>query len=469
MKISSEVFMYFLSAIIISSRTCGVIAADKLHKDPTGQIAHVVGGDPANAGEYPYFVLLGGCGGSLISPTVVLTAAHCDPNYYIGRTVTVGATDRYSLSNGSFQSAERINVKDAVAHPRYGMDGSNINNDFALLLLSSPYNIESNIKLVLNEEDSVPADGDILDVFGMGTTQEGGNIAESLRDVKVPAISNNQCNAYYFGGVTDKMVCAGYPEGNKDACQGDSGGPLVKKVGNTHYQIGVTSWGDGCARENRPGVYARVSKEVAWIKSMVCDNWEVQGSDLCGPPAPTAPPTNPPGCDSTSQFKINLNFDNYSEDISWKITSGQEQIAGNSGYSSFESSAEETIALCNNKCYTATINDSFGDGLCCEQGVGSYKMEINGNVISEGGQFGDEVMEEFCLDENGDITSDLNIKDDDDDEINCKNDPEFRFKNKKNKNCDWVAKKPFGKKGRCKKKFKGVKVHTYCPEACDKC
>merc|ERR1712183_151485 len=103
----------------------------------------------------------------------------------------------------------------------------------------------------------------------MGTKKENGSLAGELRDVKVPAMKNQECKNYYGSYITNKMLCAGYKEGKKDACSGDSGGPLVKINGNKHIQVGIVSWGGGCANANNPGVYARVSEEINWMRSII--------------------------------------------------------------------------------------------------------------------------------------------------------------------------------------------------------
>ena len=97
----------------------------------------------------------------------------------------------------------------------------------------------------------------------------GGSATNNLQYVRVPAITNAQCNsAYGAGSITSTMVCAGYPGvGGKDACQGDSGGPFVCNDNGNAIIAGVVSWGNGCALADFPGVYARVTSALSWIQN----------------------------------------------------------------------------------------------------------------------------------------------------------------------------------------------------------
>ena len=100
----------------------------------------------------------------------------------------------------------------------------------------------------------------------------GGASTDALQYVRVPAITNDQCNEAYGGDITEAMICAGYPGvGGKDACQGDSGGPFVCNDNGKAVIAGVVSWGIGCALDTHPGVYARTTHVLDWIKeNMVC-------------------------------------------------------------------------------------------------------------------------------------------------------------------------------------------------------
>jgi len=303
-------------------------------------------------------------------------------------------------------------------------------------------------------------------------------------------MTNDECKGYYgASSITDKMLCAGYKEGGKDSCQGDSGGPLVRREGNKHIQVGIVSWGIGCAFPDNPGVYSRVSEEIEWMRGIICGEWDVE-SDLCGTPSPVAPtpptppptqapssspstsqpstsPTNPPtleekSCDSgKSVIDLNFYFDDYSEDISWNITDyddpsvlyDEETWYGYGAYYAFES-----IELCNDNCYEVNIYDSYGDGLCCEYGYGGYDIVVQDQLVLLGGIFGSGVTEKLCLDENGAFVSDC-----------VDDDGTFVLKNKnKDFDCKWAAKKKTDK--RCRKKTNdGRRVEDICLDTCGMC
>jgi trypsin len=372
--------------------------------DGSGIESRIVGGDQSAPGEFPYYVDLNGCGGSLIAPDVVLTAAHCGS--FEGDTVIVGAFRAGSTQN----NAVSVSVVDEAMHPNYNDD--TMVNDFLLLKLSEPVNIPgSNVVLSLNDQFSNPADGDDLTVLGLGKTSEGGSSPSILRDVEVQAIDTNICNqpAAYGGDVINtNMFCAGVNNGGKDSCQGDSGGPIVKRVGNQHIQVGVVSWGAGCARENLPGVYARVSNAYNWIDQVVCDQW---GSDasFCtgggGGPNPTPPPTPTNGgggggggnCPSGKmEFDFTIRTDDYGYETSWEVinSSGSAVVSG-SNYDEDESYTKKKCIP--DACYTMTIFDSYGDGISEGGSNPGYTLRIDGNVVDEEGgiDFGEQQNIEF--------------------------------------------------------------------------
>jgi hypothetical protein len=249
----------------------------------------IVGGGPADPGEYPWMVALVDsstdnplfgqfCGGSLIGPEWVLTAAHCvvsfgsvaDPEDI---DVVLGVNN---LDEGptSGSSGQRIEVAQVIPHPAYNEVSRD--SDVALLHLSAPASLAPSavgtLGVVGPGDGALVAPGTVSTVTGWGTTSEGGAASNKLLEVDVPIVSNATCNApaSYNGAVTENMLCAGFAEGGKDACQGDSGGPLIVPDGEGGWlQAGVVSWGFGCARPDWYGVYSRVSQFKDWIDQYV--------------------------------------------------------------------------------------------------------------------------------------------------------------------------------------------------------
>jgi trypsin len=239
----------------------------------------IIGGSQAQSGKFKYSVSLQDsighfCGGSLISSDVVLTAAHCAGGSY---DVVI---DRPNLNNGN--SGQTISMKRELPHPQY--NSQTTDNDFNLVFLSEPANM-AGIKLVtLNEDSNYPEVGLDVTVVGYGDTNPSDSVSDlsdNLMEVEVSVISNDDCDdssgtigGYsdnYNGQISKNMICT--KELNKDACQGDSGGPLcVLGQNNEDVQVGVVSWGIGCATRDFPGVYARVSEGYGWIREQVCEN-----------------------------------------------------------------------------------------------------------------------------------------------------------------------------------------------------
>ena len=219
-----------------------------------------------------YTVDMLGCGGTLIAPNVVLGAAHCGG--YVGEKVYVSGYQYGSSQYGT----TAVKVVDQVEHPNYNPNTNE--NDFYLFKLESEVFPATQVTLTLNQDGAMPAPDDELTVLGLGLLEEGGSTTpDFLNDVVVPTVSNEFCassQSYGSDFHPDVMLCAGMPQ--KDSCQGDSGGPIVMRNGNNHVLVGVVSWGYDCADTNYPGVYARVSSAVSWIKSVACDQWRSNGS-----------------------------------------------------------------------------------------------------------------------------------------------------------------------------------------------
>jgi trypsin len=249
----------------------------------------VVGGSYTNISAYPWQAALvynpskvGGnaanrqiCGGSLIAPQIVITAAHCvfdtDPDCGIlclndpggDGTVKADANDfdvvlgrtTLSTTEGAEVTLKAISY-DAGFAP--GPDGVGP-NDAAFLVLNSPSG-QPQIKLAGPSETAIWTVGSPTQVSGYGATSQGGSASNTLKVATVPILPDSNCsNPYGSTYVPSSMVCAGYLAGGTDSCNGDSGGPLqAPAVGGIFRLVGVVSFGDGCAQPGFPGVYSRV-------------------------------------------------------------------------------------------------------------------------------------------------------------------------------------------------------------------
>lgn len=366
-------------------------------------VQYIVGGSRVEQGDFPYFVEMGGCGGALIAPEVVLFAAHCGD--YKSKQVVVS-----SYKKGSPYYGGKIRYCDEwKAHPKWSenVEGE-INNDFALCKLDQPVTVdETSVKLEWNDELSVPSDNDELVVIGQGAIGFQERETEFLNSVTVSYIPNDECNGeiMYNGLVTDAMLCAGYADGGKDSCQGDSGGPLVKRVTqddgtNIDHHVGVVSWGFGCAFPNQPGVYARTSAAKSFIEESLCDFNSVS-SDCYSVPAPPAP------CGAF--LDVVVETDAYGHETRWSLgeQGSDEEIIARQYFLSQQRHDHE-VCVEKNACYAFTITDTFGDGLCVNNACGFYELRTPGEQpFRTGADFRFMETTEFCIDGSGKMVDEL--------------------------------------------------------------
>jgi secreted trypsin-like serine protease len=245
---------------------------DEISGDYENNMSRIIGGQDANSGEFPFMVALIDrygrpmCGGSIVSPYYVMTAAHCVPGL---KAVIIGA---HNLKNNS--SGQRISIAKKIVHPKYN-DYSD-SYDIALLKLSQPVSSEYPPIKLAKISDSSP--GTMSTVIGWGATSNIGKLLgiypDVLQKVDVPIVSSQDCRAAFGNDITDSMVCAGagYGSGGKDSCNGDSGGPLFLNKNNDFYQVGVVSWGSRfCAQIGKYGVYTQVASFKSWINKYIGD------------------------------------------------------------------------------------------------------------------------------------------------------------------------------------------------------
>lgn len=231
----------------------------------------VIGGHPARTVEAPWTVALASralfgekrsgqfCGGAVVGPTTVVTAAHCLSRGVLGMDwrqvkdlrVIIGRND-LRKSNGVEYPTARVWV-----NPAY--EGDNRAGDIAVLTLGVAVPAAYTIPMA-GSGDRAYRPGEKAAVYGWGDTQGDGSYASALRTASVQVLADTVCERAYPGNAEGdydprSMVCAGLPDGGRDACQGDSGGPLVARG----RLVGLVSWGSGCAVAGRPGVYTRIS------------------------------------------------------------------------------------------------------------------------------------------------------------------------------------------------------------------
>jgi trypsin len=237
-----------------------------------GPSSAVVGGSDASPGEYPSVaeITFGPflCTGTLVTPNWVLTAGHCS-NITAG-TVASPASWPPQLINvrvgGVTQSdGQQRSVSRVVMHPDYLLTNG---YDISLLQLATPSTMAPT-QVAGAGERAIWNPGTLETIVGWGATEEGGDLPDRLQEAQVPITTDAYCSDAYgsdFDPLT--MVCAGFPEGGVDTCQGDSGGPMFGRSSTGALRVvGTTSWGEGCARPGKPGVYGRVADDELrpWI------------------------------------------------------------------------------------------------------------------------------------------------------------------------------------------------------------
>lgn len=308
------------------------------------------------------------CGGSLIADDLILSAAHCHENF---DGVDIG---RHNVKNPD-EIFERYNVEKFITHPNYvdkNKPGVAFDNDFMIIKL---YGWSQISPTVLNDKTYVPQNNQQVYVMGWGVADNVNKLpSDVLKQVSVNALSNAECKSRsgllgsqlvsFNGRITNNMLCA--QALNADACQGDSGGPLIVRglVAEQDVQIGVVSWGLGCANPTFPGVYSRVTSASDWINKMVCE-WAEKPPESFGCNKDT--PVDDPNVEKYP-VTVDIMLDRFPKETGWLIRS---QATGKSvfyiaigKYKSVTDSEKHIVVKVDlkvNESYEFIMLDSYGD------------------------------------------------------------------------------------------------------------
>jgi secreted trypsin-like serine protease len=311
----------------------------------TAHDTKIVGGQPTTIASFPWQAAVAAshnfyagdgydrqfCGGTLVAPTIVITAAHCTFNFpvpavgfnnpnrlevFTGRT-TLSSNEGQAIDVAELYyfegtpSSPVLQARTTDASPATGQlyNPATGEWDAVFLRLAQPSTTGTPIKIAGPGEEGTWAAGQPALISGWGTLSEGGSAPDQLFGATVPMVADSTCaGAYGADFFASTMVCAGFPQGGVDTCQGDSGGPLVvqafqrsAKAANTVRLVGDTSFGVGCARPGIPGVYGRLAADP--MRSAFRNGiLQVAGIDVVGSGA-LAPDSTGPVVDITKHPK----------------------------------------------------------------------------------------------------------------------------------------------------------------------
>jgi len=267
-------FIAYIQCVVLIVLT--VVSLNAVAKG-SGVDSRIVGGSIASMADYPFVVYYSvddigaevgtpSCTGSLIDSRWVLTAAHCLHDVSLSENtvnVVVGRQD-ITKDDGVVVIASRI-----IVHPQYDRNNSDSGFDIALVQLAR--SASSNIISLPSRESSVPRVDETVVLAGWGRTAYRGEVADQLREVSVPVVSDIDCLPYYPTSLNaDSNFCLLSPvESPGGSCNGDSGGPIFVVRDGFYVQAGVIGGAIRCALPGVPGYATQVTTFVDWISSYV--------------------------------------------------------------------------------------------------------------------------------------------------------------------------------------------------------
>ncbi|XP_044200086.1 ovochymase-1 isoform X1 [Thunnus albacares] len=241
----------------------------------------IIGGQEAWAHSWPWqvslrFASMPACGGAVIGPLWVISAAHCFKRYNKASFWTVLA-GKHNLDDPHEAGQQLVSVSLIISHQGYNTRTKE--SDVALLKLQQPLIFNQFVRPIDIWMSPLPLFRKCT-ITGWGSTRENGPRVNRLQEVNVTMLPPDVCNQYYHGRMRPSMFCAGKDGGGVDACQGDSGGPLSCFTGSRYELAGLVSWGVGCGRARRPGVYTKVQQHTQWISDIMNDQNIMYADDI---------------------------------------------------------------------------------------------------------------------------------------------------------------------------------------------
>ncbi|XP_071358853.1 ovochymase-1 isoform X2 [Trachinotus anak] len=238
--------------------------------------SRIIGGQESWAHSWPWqvsicFGSMPACGGAIISPLWVISAAHCFKRYNRASLWKVQA-GKHDLDDPDEAGQQLVSVSAIVSHHSYNRRTKE--SDMALLKLQEPLVFDRFIRPIDIWMTPLPLFKKCT-ITGWGSTRENGPRVNRLQEVNVTILPSEVCNQYYPGRIRSSMFCAGKDEGGVDACQGDSGGPLSCFTGSRYELAGLVSWGVGCGRARKPGVYTKLQQHIEWMSDIMSAQTEM--------------------------------------------------------------------------------------------------------------------------------------------------------------------------------------------------